>query len=225
MADETASPPALPVFGPQERVCGNCKLWAAHSVDHRGWVGVCRLQSERGLFPPSAPLCNKFLPRGVPAKGLPPDSEPRERRERRVREVAPVVRRAERDPNEVVDLEGLELNMTRAELMELIREAVGEGGGTPPLAQKWEGGTVKLVPGKSDVQGKDLPIDAFFHKIVMVRDKLRVMEQKLNAHPKLSDAEKVEMQSYITRIYGSLTSFNLLFRDKEDQFTGSKSED
>ena len=222
MADETSgAPPALPVFGPQERVCGNCKLWAAHSVDHRGWVGLCRLQPERGLFPPSAPLCNKFLPRGVAAQALPETP----RRARQVRDVGPVVRRRERDPNEVVDLEGLELNMTRAELMELIREAVGEGGEAPPLAQKWEGGTVKLVPGKSDVQGKDLPIDAFFHKVVMVRDKLRVMEQKLNAHPKLSDAEKVEMQSYITRIYGSLTSFNLLFRDKEDQFVGSKSED
>ena len=147
------------------------------------------------------------------------------RRERAVRGVGPVVRRRERDPNEVVDLEGLELNMTRAELMELIREAVGEGGEPPPLANKWEGGTVKLVPGRAELQGKDMPIDALFHKIVMVRDKLRVMEQKLNAHPKLSDAEKVEMQSYITRIYGSLTSFNILFRDKEDQFTGSKSED
>lgn len=223
MSDETGSgQPALPVFGPDEKVCGNCKLWAAHSVDHRGWVGVCRLQPERGLFPPSAPLCNKFLRRGVAATSVPGDSA---RRERSVRSVGPVVvRRRERDPNEVVDLEGLELNMTRAELMELIREAVGEGG-EAPLAAKWEGGTIKLVPGKSDVQGKDLPIDTFFHKIVMVRDKLRVMEQKLNAHPKLTDAEKVEMQSYITRIYGSLTSFNLLFRDKEDQFTGSKSED
>jgi hypothetical protein len=114
--------------------------------------------------------------------------------------------------------------MTRAELMELIREAVGEGG-EAPLANKWEGGTLKLVPGKADVQGRDIPIDTFFHKIVMVRDKVRVMEQKLNAHPKLTDAEKVEMQSYITRIYGSLTSFNLLFRDKEDHFSGSKSED
>jgi len=222
MSDGAGSvPPPLPVFGPEEKVCGNCKLWAAHSVDHRGWVGVCRLQAERGLFPPSAPLCNKFLPRGVVAKAAAETA----RRERTVRGVAPVVRRRERDPNEVVDLEGLELNMTRAELMELIREAVGEGGEAPPLANKWEGGSIKLVPGKTDVQGKDLPIDAFFHKIVMVRDKLRVMEQKLNAHPKLSDAEKVEMQSYITRIYGSLTSFNLLFRDKEDFFVGSKSED
>jgi hypothetical protein len=222
MADGTGStPPPLPVFAPEEKVCGNCKLWAAHSVDHRGWVGVCRLQAERGLFPPSAPLCNKFFPRGVAVKSI----EEAARRERSVRGVAPVVRRRERDPNEAVDLEGLELNMTRAELMELIREAVGEGGATPPLANKWEGGTLKLVPGKSDVQGKDIPIDTFFHKIVMVRDKLRVMEQKLNAHPKLSDAEKVEMQSYITRIYGSLTSFNLMFRDKDDFFVGSKTDE
>jgi hypothetical protein len=213
--------PPLPVFGPGEKVCGNCKLWAAHSVDHRGWVGVCRLQPERGLFPPSAPFCNKFLPRGVAAKAA-EETAWRERSARR--SVAPVVRRREPDPNEVVDLEGLELNMTRAELMELIREAVGEGGDAP-LANKWEGGTLRLVPGKTDVQGRDIPIDTFFHKIVMVRDKLRVMEQKLNSHPKLSDAEKVEMQGHITRIYGSLTSFNLLFRDKDDQFVGAKSED
>ena len=222
MADEPGSPlPPLPSFAPGEKVCGNCKLWAAHSVDHRGWVGVCRLQAERGLFPPSAPWCNKFLARGSTATSLPESS----RRERAPRTVAPVVRRREHSPNEVVDLEGLELNMTRAELMELIREAVGEGGQAPPLANKWEGGSIKLVPGKSDVQGKDLPIDALFHKVVMVRDRLRVMEQKLNAHPKLSDAEKVEMQSYITRIYGSLTSFNLLFREKDDQFVGAKTED
>ncbi|ATB27382.1 hypothetical protein [Melittangium boletus] len=213
-------PPPPPVFQPEEKVCGNCKLWAAHSVDHRGWVGVCRLQPERGLFPPSAPLCNKFTPRGVAAKVVGETS----RRERMVRTVAPVVRRREHSPDEVVDLEGLELNMTRAELMELIREAVGEGGDAP-LANKWEGGTLRLVPGKADVQSRDIPLDTFFHKIVMVRDRLRVMEQKLNAHPKLSDAEKVEMQAQITRIYGSLTSFNLLFRDKEDQFVGSKSED
>jgi hypothetical protein len=221
MADgPDSTPPAPPVFAPEERVCGNCKLWAAHSVDHRGWVGVCRLQPERGLFPPSAPLCNKFTPRGVPAKV----AGEALRRERSVRTVAPVVRRREHSPDEVVDLEGLELNMTRAELMELIREAVGEGGDAP-LATKWEGGTLRLVPGKADLQARDIPLDTFFHKIVMVRDRLRVMEQKLNAHPKLSDAEKVEMQAQITRIYGSLTSFNLLFRDKDDQFSGAKGED
>ncbi len=221
MTDGTGStPPPLPVFGPQERVCGNCKLWAAHSVDHRGWVGLCRLQPERGLFPPSAPLCNKFHPRGQAAPLVTEST----RRARTVRTVAPVVRRREHSPDEQVDLEGLELSMTRAELMELIREAVGEGGDAP-LAQKWEGGTLKLVPGKADVQGRDIPLDTFFHKIVMVRDRLRVMEQKLNAHPKLSDAEKVELQGQITRIYGSLTSFNLLFRDKDDQFTGAKSDD
>ncbi|MET0402968.1 MAG: hypothetical protein ABW123_11225 [Cystobacter sp.] len=214
--------PALPVFGPQERVCGNCKLWAAHSVDHRGWVGLCRLQAERGLFPPSAPLCNKFLARGTAAPAA--AAVESARRQRAARTVAPVVRRREHSPDEVVDLEGLELNMTRAELMELIREAVGEGGDAP-LANKWEGGTLKLVPGKSDMQGRDIPLDTFFHKIVMVRDRLRVMEQKLNSHPKLSDAEKVELQGQITRIYGSLTSFNLLFRDKEDQFVGAKTED
>jgi hypothetical protein len=216
---EGGSPP-FPVFGPEEKVCGNCKLWAAHSVDHRGWVGVCRLQAERGLFPPSAPLCNKFFPRGVAAKVSAVESA---RRERTVRDVGPVVRRRESHPNEQVELG--ELSMTRAELMELIREAVGEGGETPPLAGKWEGGTLRLLPGKQEVQPKDIPIDTFFHKIVMVRDRLRVLEQKLNAHPKLSDAEKVEMQSHITRIYGSLTSFNLLFRDKQDFFIGARSEE
>lgn len=113
--------------------------------------------------------------------------------------------------------------MTRQELIELFREAAGEGD-APPMANKWEGGTIRLVPGNADLQGKDLPIDALFHKVVMVRDRLRTLEQKINAHAKLSDAEKVEMQHYITRVYGSLTSFNLLFKDKQDQFVGAKGE-
>ncbi len=213
-----ASPPPLPVFQPEERVCGNCKMWSPHSVDHRGWVGPCRIYPGRGLYPPSAPLCDKFTARGgVSAKAA--SDVPS--RARPVRNIAPVVRRKS-DPNEIVDLG--DLNMTREELMEIFREAAGEGE-APPLAGKWEGGTLRLIPGKADLQAKDLPIDNLFHKVVMVRDRLRTLEQKLNAHPKLSDAEKVEMQSYITRIYGSLTSFNHLFREKNDQFVGAKGDE
>lgn len=89
------------------------------------------------------------------------------------------------------------------------------------LGSKWEGGTMILQPGDTDLQSKEIPIETFFHKIVMVRDRLRVMEQRINAS-KLSDEEKVNLQQYITRIYGSLTTFNVLFTHKEDQFSGDK---
>ena len=111
--------------------------------------------------------------------------------------------------------------MTREELKAIIREAMGDGHHVP-LAPKWEGGTILIKPGDAALQARELPVDALFHKVVMVRDRLRVLEQKLNAHPKLSDAEKVEMQQYVTKCYGSLTSFNLLFRDKGDNFIGDK---
>jgi hypothetical protein len=88
------------------------------------------------------------------------------------------------------------------------------------LGERWTGGKLILQPANKDLQSKELPIETFFHKIVMVRDRIRVMEQKINAS-KLSDEEKVDLQQYITRIYGSLTSFNILFRFKEDQFKGS----
>ena len=81
-----------------------------------------------------------------------------------------------------------------------------------------------LKPGKEGTAEKRVPIEAFFHKIVMVRDKLRVLEQKVNGHDKLSDADKVELQQYVTRCYGSLTTFNLLFRDERDRFVGDKAD-
>ena len=87
------------------------------------------------------------------------------------------------------------------------------------IGNKWKGGIVLLQPGDRDLKPKEIPVDTFFHKIVMVRDRLRVMEQKINASA-LSDAEKVDLQQYITKIYGSLTTFNVLFAEKDDYFTG-----
>lgn len=91
------------------------------------------------------------------------------------------------------------------------------------IGEKWNGGTMVLQPGRTDLKGKEIPIDVFFHKIVMLRDRLRVLEQNINSNQKLSDSEKIDLQQYITRIYGSLTTFNILFDDKEDWFVGEKS--
>ncbi len=91
-----------------------------------------------------------------------------------------------------------------------------------PLADKWKSGTMILKPIDPDLQGKEISIETFFHKIVMVRDRIRVMEQRINANKKMSDEEKVNLQQYITRIYGSLTTFNILFKYKEDSFVGER---
>jgi len=90
------------------------------------------------------------------------------------------------------------------------------------IADKWKGGKLILEP-SGDHVNKELPIDSFFHKIVMVRDRIRVMEQKINSSSNLDDQEKIDLQQYITRIYGSLTTFNVLFKNKSDHFVGERS--
>ncbi|MBV4357780.1 hypothetical protein [Pinibacter aurantiacus] len=91
-----------------------------------------------------------------------------------------------------------------------------------PLGDRWTGGTMVLQPKDTSLKPKEISIEAFFHKIVMLRDRVRVMEQQINSHKTLSDEDKVNLQQYITRIYGSLTTFNVLFKNKEQWFVGEK---
>lgn len=93
---------------------------------------------------------------------------------------------------------------------------------TIQLGERWQKGTMLLQPFDKSQKPKEIPIEDFFHKIVMLRDRLRVLEQNINSNKKLSDEEKVNVQQYITRCYGSLTTFNVLFRFKEDWFVGDK---
>ncbi|RMH73028.1 MAG: hypothetical protein D6675_03225 [Gemmatimonadetes bacterium] len=104
-----------------------------------------------------------------------------------------------------------------------FRDIIAEELGITPveLGDRWIGGTLYLQPGREGLKEKEIPIETFFHKIVMVRDRLRVLEQQINSHPKLDDEDKVNLQQYITRCYGSLTTFNVLFKERSDWFVGS----
>ncbi len=93
------------------------------------------------------------------------------------------------------------------------------------LGNRWIGGKIVLQPGDTSLKPKEIPIDVFFNKIIMLRDRLRVLEQRINAHDKLSEEDKVNIQQYITRCYGSLTTFNVLFKYSTDGFTGEKTSD
>ena len=117
-------------------------------------------------------------------------------------------------------------SLTLAEVEKVMRYVLDEQNALHeivPLGDKWIGGTILLQPANASLKPKEMPIEGFFHKIVMLRDRLRVLEQNINSHPGLSDEEKVNMQQYITRIYGSLTSFNLLFAENKHYFVGAKS--
>ena len=111
----------------------------------------------------------------------------------------------------------------RRVLSEVIRDELGVS--DVEIAGRWEGGEMVLRPGKEGLQEKRVPLESLFHKVVMIRDKLRLLEQKINSHPKLGADEKVQLQQYVTGCYGSLTTFNVLFADREDQFVGQKGEE
>ncbi len=113
-----------------------------------------------------------------------------------------------------------------ADLEKVFNYLLEQTGTVPEIiefADKWTGGTLVLKPQDDKLKPHEMPLDGFFHKIVMVRDRLRVLEQNINSHPKLTDEDKVNLQQYITRIYGSLTSFNIIFKNKEEHFVGTSS--
>ncbi len=216
-------------FGP---ICGTCVVYRVLETRRGLLLGTCRIRTDRGEFPCTAPICDSYVPRaGAPdAKGRPTQAG-----DSAVVQLARAQKAAQARPRSAPKPEARSpqpripdgpvgvIEMNREELKALIREAMDEerGGGIAPLAPKWEGGTAFLKPLDPALQGKELPLEALFHKVVMIRDKLRVMEQKINANSKLTDAEKVDLQAYITGCYGSLTTFNVLFRDKDDAFRGA----
>lgn len=109
------------------------------------------------------------------------------------------------------------------QLKQALREVLDEQGASDPeMARKFQGGTLVMRPQDSSLQSREIPIEEFFKKVVRVRDQLRVLEQKINGHGKLDAEDKKVMQAYLTRAYGTLTSFNLLFQDKDDTFMGQR---
>jgi hypothetical protein len=120
-------------------------------------------------------------------------------------------------PEELLDMD---VDEFKSALRQVIREELAVS--SVEIGARWKGGQVVLKPGKEGTQEKAIPLESFFHKIVMIRDRLRVLEQRINSHSQLADDEKVQMQQYITQCYGSLTTFNILFAEKDDAFSGQK---
>lgn len=212
-----------------DRRCGSCARFVRviEKIDENGEVlrhGECLL----GVWP--APLysthtCSQYVKRGTfTAKPQTPTRGGRSFGGRALRSL-PIAGEAPAKleftlPEELLDMNADEF---REVLREVIRDELGVS--NTPLGGRWEGGEVILKPGKEGTQEKRIPIESLFAKIVMIRDKLRVLEQKVNANGKLTAEEKVAMQQYITGCYGSLTTFNVLFANKSDNFVGQKGDD
>ena len=125
--------------------------------------------------------------------------------------------------------DGLEVEERRGDpetdrIRQAVRDVLGEHGWIDveiEMAPRWTGGTLRLIPGKGDTQPRDVPIESFFKKIVAIRDRLRVLEQKINTHATLAPEDKLELQGYLTRCYGSLTTFNVLFASEGGRMQGT----
>jgi hypothetical protein len=215
-----------------ERRCGSCARFVRvfEKIDANGEVkrtGECLL----GVWP--SPLyetntCSQWVQRGAfKARSDARDRSPIARTPRS--RSSPAARGAASPteppapltlPEDLLDMDADEF---RRVLAQVIREEIGLG--AVDLAGRWDGGEMILKPGKEGLQEKRIPIEALFNKIVMIRDRLRVLEQKINTNPKLTSEDKVQLQQYVTGCYGSLTTFNVLFADREDQFIGQKTDE
>jgi hypothetical protein len=209
---------------PLDRRCGTCarfvRVFQIQSASGETKnAGECLL----GVWP--APLyetgtCPQWVQRGQF------QSRPGARAGAPVRSRGHRVAKEQEAPSPTVLPEDL-LEMDAEEFRRVLSQTIREELGLQPveLAAKWAGGELVLKPGKEGLQEKRIPIDALFHKVVMLRDRLRVLEQRINGHPKLGDDEKVQMQQYVTACYGSLTTFNVLFAERDDQFVGQKGDE
>ena len=204
--------------------CGDCVDFAETEHSDDGHTrGTCRFRPEMPSLRDDFPLCDHFQVRRERASAVsaPPPRKTRtggESRRAHSHDALRVKRATLTTPIQG-DTEG-EINMDRNGLKQILRELLEEETlyGYPQLGQRWEGGTMVLKPASADLQAKEFPLESFFHKIVMLRDRLRVLEGKLNSNTKLNDNDKVELQGYISKIYGTLTTFNALFADKTDHF-------
>lgn len=207
--------------------CGTCARFVRviETIDENGEVrrrGECLL----AVWPPplwETSTCSQYVKRGTftakPAARVRRSPGP-------VRSVGGTGEPAARQKLEF-DLPEELYDMNADEFREVLRAVIRDelGVADVELGGRWQGGEVILKPGKEGTQEKRFPIESLFSKVVMIRDKLRVLEQKINANAKLTAEEKVQMQQYVTGCYGSLTTFNVLFANKGDTFVGQKGDD
>jgi hypothetical protein len=214
-------------------VCSDCVAFRADAPDPQGVIiGACRLRPELGKIPERLTACHMLQLRqsrvGLVRQPVLEDATPARPRPRRtdlgVKENA-VPDCATLTHPTLGNTQG-EITVDRNGLKQVLRELLEEETlyGYPQMGKRWQGGTMVIKPADPGLQSKEVPLESLFHKIVMIRDRLRVLEAKLNAHDKLAEAEKVELQGYITKAYGSLTTFNLLFADKDDGFSSKETD-